>query len=303
MSSTPSPTTAASAACSRRSTARRRRSRRRRTRSSRSATCRRWTSRGRSSRRCCRSRDPRPRTRMTRLTRPLPPRRARTARRRRRRRRRPRRRRPHRPRRRRPRRGPSRRVVATKRLGELLIEAKLAAGGRVARAAGAPAGDAGPPLTPALLEQALEAQKKEGGRIGEVLVKMRAVTEEDVLAALGRQLGIALLGELKSADVDVELASKVPIGFAKQHRMLALRREGDTVIVATSDPLDVGALDDLRAQLGAEVQPVLVPTQRILEVINDVYGRKHDKGGDLGEKGDEEDEGGSEELVDVLAIT
>jgi general secretion pathway protein E len=191
--------------------------------------------------------------------------------------------------------------VATRRLGELLLEAKRAAPAQPPRAGAEPA----PPLTPALLEQALEAQKTEGGRIGEILVKMRAVTEEDVLAALGRQLGIAVLGEFKVADVDVELAALVPIGFAKQHRTLAVRREGDTVVVATSDPLDVGALDDLRAQLGAEVQPVLVPTQRILEVINEAYGRTADKGGDLarGEDGEGEDEGSSEELVDILEIT
>ncbi len=162
-----------------------------------------------------------------------------------------------------------------------------------------------PPLTVALLDQALEAQKLEGGRIGEVLIKMRAVTEEDVLAALGRQLGMAVLVELKAADVDVELAAQVPIGFAKQHRVLVLRREGDTVVVATSDPLDVGALDDLRAQLAAEVQAVLVPSQKILEVINEAYGRTQDKGGELGKEGDGEgeDEGSSEELVDILEIT
>jgi general secretion pathway protein E len=188
--------------------------------------------------------------------------------------------------------------VATKRLGELLLEAKRAAGGTRARAA-----EAGPPLTPELLEQALVAQQKEGGRIGEVLIKMRAVTEEEVLAALGKQLGIAVLEELKIGDVDLELASQVPIGFAKQHRVLVLQREGDTIVVATSDPLDIGALDDLRAQLGAAVQPVLVPSQKILEVINDAYGRTHDKGGDLGADGEEEDEGSSEELVDILEIT
>jgi general secretion pathway protein E len=191
--------------------------------------------------------------------------------------------------------------VATKRLGELLLEAHRAAGGARASAAG----EAGPPLTPALVEQALATQQEEGGRIGEILIKMRAVTEEDVLAALGRQLGMAVLVELKAADVDVELAAQVPIGFAKQHRVLVLRREGDTVVVATSDPLDVGALDDLRAQLAAEVQPVLVPSQKILEVINEAYGRTQDKGGELGKEGDGEgeDEGSSEELVDILEIT
>src|SRR5438105_2651034 len=103
--------------------------------------------------------------------------------------------------------------MAAKRLGEILLEARAAARA-VVRPAGTTAspGEPGPALTPAILEQALETQRTEGGRIGEVLIKMRAVTEEEVLAALGRQLGMAVLTDLKSADVDGELASKVPIG-------------------------------------------------------------------------------------------
>ena len=178
--------------------------------------------------------------------------------------------------------------MASKRIGELLLELKRGS-------------DAN--FTPAVIEQALVTQQAEGGRLGEILVKARAVTEEEVLQALGKQLGIAYSAELKVDAIDTDLATGIPIGFAKQHRLLAVRREGDVVMVAMADPLDMGALDDLRMQLGAEVQPVLVPAQRILEVINDVYGRKHDKGGDLGEKGEEEDEGGSEELVDILEIT
>jgi general secretion pathway protein E len=179
--------------------------------------------------------------------------------------------------------------VATKRFGDLLLEFKR----------GAP----GTGLTPEVLEQARVLQRQEGGRLGEILVKMRAVTEEDVLTALGRQLGMAFMPELKADDVDADLASIVPIGFAKQHRVLAVKREGDVAMVATADPLDVGALDDLRMQLSVEVQPVLVPSQRILELINDVYGRKHDKGGELANEGENEDEGGSEELVDILELT
>ncbi|HEX3903052.1 MAG TPA: type II secretion system ATPase GspE [Polyangia bacterium] len=178
--------------------------------------------------------------------------------------------------------------MARKRIGELLLELKRG-------------GDAS--FTPAVIEQALVTQQAEGGRLGEILVKARAVTEEEVLQALGQQMGIAYSAELKVDAIDTDLATGIPIGFAKQHRLLAVRREGEVVMVAMADPLDMGALDDLRMQLGAEVQPVLVPAQRILEVINDVYGRKHDKGGDLGEKGEEEDEGGSEELVDILEIT
>src|SRR6201995_5158512 len=110
--------------------------------------------------------------------------------------------------------------MAAKLLGEILLAARP------------PAPSGGPPggLAPEVIDQALQSQATEGGRIGEVLVKMRAVTEEDVLQALGRQLGISVFGDLKIADVDVDLAAQVPIGFAKQHRVLALRREADTVV-------------------------------------------------------------------------
>ena len=73
-------------------------------------------------------------------------------------------------------------------------------------------------------------------------------------------------------------------------------------MVATGDPLEIGAFDDLRMQLSPRRPAGPGAAQRILEVINDVYGRKADKGGDLGKKDDEEDEGSSEELVDILEI-
>jgi general secretion pathway protein E len=157
-------------------------------------------------------------------------------------------------------------------------------------------------LKPELLEQALATQEQEGGRIGEVLLKMRAVTEEAILRALGVQLGIGYAADLRFDQIDGELATRIPIGFEKQHRLLPVKREGDSVMVATADPLDVGALDDIRAQLGSEIFPVLVPAQKILDAINHVYGQRQEKGGDL--EDDEEDEmaGEAEELVDILDV-
>ena len=58
--------------------------------------------------------------------------------------------------------------------------------------------------------------------------------------------------------MDSELAAKVPIGFAKQHRIMPLRRQGDSVLVAMADPLDVGALDDVRGMIAADVMPLLM---------------------------------------------
>jgi general secretion pathway protein E len=169
-----------------------------------------------------------------------------------------------------------------KRIGEILIEREG--------------------VSPDLVEQALLTQEKEGGRLGEILIKLRATTEEAVLRALGVQLGIGFSPDLRFDQIDGDLATRIPIGFSKQHRALPVKREGDSVLVAVADPLDLGALDDIRAQLGTDVFPVLVPSQKILDAINHVHGQKHDKGGELGETEDEDEMGSAEELVDILDV-
>ncbi len=157
-------------------------------------------------------------------------------------------------------------------------------------------------LTPEALELGLAAQVQEGGRLGDLLIRARSVTEEDVLRALGVQLGIGFSADLTPADLDADLCARVPIGFAKQHRLLPIKREGLGVLVATADPLDLGGLDDLRTQLGADVFPVLVPGGKILDAINHVFGQKQEKGGDLGDRDDDEMAGEAEELVDILDV-
>jgi general secretion pathway protein E len=171
--------------------------------------------------------------------------------------------------------------VARKRIGEVLVER-----GTVKSAA---------------VDQALATQQSEGGLLGELLVKAHACTEDDVLRALGVQLGIPFLADFPVAEMDAELAAKVPIGFAKQHRVIPLRREGDAVLLATADPLDVGAIDDVRTMMGEAVTPVLLPGGKLLEAVNHVYGRKQDAG-NLGEGENEDDEGAAEELVDILDV-
>jgi general secretion pathway protein E len=158
-------------------------------------------------------------------------------------------------------------------------------------------------VTAEQLEAALVEQAAEGGRIGEVLLKMRAVSEEDLLKALGAQLGIGYAGELRTEELDADIATRIPIGFAKQHRLLPVKREGQAVMVATADPLDVGGFDDVRAQLGSDIFPVLVPSGKILDAINHIYGQKQDHQGNLGEGEEDEMAGEAEELVDILDVS
>ncbi|MBX7098811.1 MAG: type II secretion system ATPase GspE [Myxococcaceae bacterium] len=128
-------------------------------------------------------------------------------------------------------------------------------------------------LSPEKLDEALALQKDKGGRLGEILVQLKAVTELDVAKALAAQLDLELIPSLTSDDVDPELVRQVPINFAKQHHLLPLKTEGDVVAVALADPFDTAVLDHARMLLQRDVSPRLALASAIIDVINQVYDR------------------------------
>ncbi|ABF92256.1 general secretory pathway protein E [Myxococcus xanthus DK 1622] len=130
-----------------------------------------------------------------------------------------------------------------------------------------------PSLTEEKLQEALAIQDEKGQRIGEALVGMKAVSEEDVAKALGHQLDLPYLARIFAEEVDAELVKRIPINFAKQSRILPLSLEGDTVAVAVADPLDTAALDHVRVLLGQSVSQRIALGSTITDAINSVYDR------------------------------
>jgi general secretion pathway protein E len=129
------------------------------------------------------------------------------------------------------------------------------------------------------LDEALAAQAEKGGRLGEILISLKACNEEQVLKGLAAQLELPYQMRIGSDEISPELIKLVPINFAKQAKLLPLRRDGEpgspdaTVVVAVADPLDTSTLDGVRLLLNARIQAVLVPSQSILDCINSVYDR------------------------------
>ncbi|MBW2699714.1 MAG: type II secretion system ATPase GspE [Deltaproteobacteria bacterium] len=123
------------------------------------------------------------------------------------------------------------------------------------------------------IEEALAHQAERGGRIGEILVSMKAAKPKDVVSALGAQLDMLVLDEIKTDDVDVDLIRAIPINFAKQQLVIPLGENGEEVLVAVADPLNTFALDDVRVLLGRPIRPMLAEAQLILDGINRIYDR------------------------------
>ncbi|MBK7861661.1 MAG: type II secretion system ATPase GspE [Archangiaceae bacterium] len=128
-------------------------------------------------------------------------------------------------------------------------------------------------LMPEKLDEALKVQAEKGGRLGEVLVSMKVVSEEDVTRAIAAQLDLPYLATISVDDIDTELVKRVPINFAKQARIIPLKDSGESIELAVADPLDTAVLDHARMLLQRDVSPSIATARTVIDAINSVYDR------------------------------
>ncbi|HET7500507.1 MAG TPA: ATPase, T2SS/T4P/T4SS family, partial [Kofleriaceae bacterium] len=161
-------------------------------------------------------------------------------------------------------------------------------------------------VPPDAVERALAKQREEGGLLGEVLVRLKLIDEDQLAAALATQSEMTYLRDLPRAeDIPVELIDKLPINFARQRLILPLGRDGSgRVMVAVADPTAVDVIDAVAVLLDEPVEPVVASGAKIVDQINKTYSRlrgSHELEESATKKGDDEEaEFQSEELVDML---
>lgn len=126
------------------------------------------------------------------------------------------------------------------------------------------------------LKEALDRQKEKGGRLGEILEHHKVLHQESIREALSLQFHVPYLDDLHPSQVDPALLSKIQIGFAKRYELIPVRGEGDAILVAMADPLQLAALDDARLLLGRPVLLALAPPKAIANCINELYDRSTD---------------------------
>ncbi|MEJ2723968.1 MAG: type II secretion system ATPase GspE [Deltaproteobacteria bacterium] len=126
-------------------------------------------------------------------------------------------------------------------------------------------------LSEETLGEALKIQEEKGGRIGEILIRLKAISEADLLKALSLQFGLSFLPALPSDGLVIEFTEQVPIQFLKKYKMVPIVT-AEKAFLAVNDPLLFQPMDDLRLLLalnGTEV--VLAPHSAIVSAINFAY--------------------------------
>lgn len=119
------------------------------------------------------------------------------------------------------------------------------------------------------ITRALGLQRSSGRRLGEVLISEELVTSRQLLQALAEQFDLEFL-DLDAITLDTELAQRVPASMARRHRALPVLRRDGGVVVAMMNAADVLAIDDIRSALGEQVLPVMAEGAQILGAISDL---------------------------------
>lgn len=120
------------------------------------------------------------------------------------------------------------------------------------------------------LKQALNVQKKEGGRLGTNLVKLGFITEDKLVAFLSKQYGVPAVN-LAEARIDQVILKLIPAEMAKKYLIMPIARVGATLTITMADPSNVFAIDDVKFMTGYNVEVVVSSETSIVNAIGIYY--------------------------------
>jgi len=136
------------------------------------------------------------------------------------------------------------------RIGELLVQKNL--------------------LTPDQLKRAKEEARQKGERVGNQITKLGYLEEAELTDFVATQYGVPSI-DLSDFEVDPEVIRLIPEEVALKHNVLPVNRAGSTLVLATADPSNIFAIDDIKFLTGYNVEVVVTAEEAIKEAIDSYY--------------------------------
>src|SRR3990172_9326514 len=127
------------------------------------------------------------------------------------------------------------------------------------------------------LQEALAIQRKSGGALGEILIKLGYISRDDLMLALASQRELEIVN-LDTLDIPQEVIAKIASNFASIYKIVPIRFEDNTLTVAMADPNNINILDDLRYMLHCEVRGALSSEAEINKALEKYYKQEAGKG-------------------------
>src|SRR3954470_960836 len=127
-------------------------------------------------------------------------------------------------------------------------------------------------ITAEQLQEALNYQRQNGGKLGFNLIKLRLVKDEVITTLLSKQYGVPSIS-LQKFEIDLAVIKLVPAETAQRYQIIPLSRSGATLTIAMTDPTNVFAMDDIKFMTGYNVEPVVASETAVIDAITKYYGK------------------------------
>ncbi len=150
---------------------------------------------------------------------------------------------------------PKKKKGPPRRLGDILIEMKV--------------------LDDAKLKEGLDYAKEQKLRLGAALVKKGLATNKQIGIALSRQFDIPFL-DLDDSVVDPVISTLLPKKLCYEHILCPVKKEGDKIVLAMTDPTDIITIDHIQMMTGLKVAPVVSSELSIMSSLDKLYGESLD---------------------------
>ena len=132
-------------------------------------------------------------------------------------------------------------------------------------------------VTEQQLVEALELQAHQADlKIGEILLNLGYITEENLYKTIAKQLDLKYYDRLPYDHIDPLLVSDIPMQYCKENFIVPVAKDSFNITIAVSDPLNLYPVDDLRLIFSSNINMIVCVPSVIIGAINRVYERSSD---------------------------
>ena len=128
-------------------------------------------------------------------------------------------------------------------------------------------------ITEAQLSEALNVQAATGRKLGSTLISLELISEPQLLRFLAQQLQVPFL-DISQRKISHDVSKLLSEVYARRYRALVIEDNGDSVLLAMSDPADLRSLDQLATMLAPKrIDLAVVQESQIMAAFDNVYRR------------------------------
>ena len=127
-------------------------------------------------------------------------------------------------------------------------------------------------ITRTQFDAAFAEQQRSGKRLGRVLVEQGLFREEELDQFLAKQLQVPYI-DIRQLQLDPGFVQQIPEPMARRHRAIALREDGDAILLGMADPTNLFGYDEIAAHLRRPIKLALVADNALLATLDLLYRR------------------------------